>query len=206
MVDLTMSLSPARAGIRRVSRTVRGCCEFCDPGFHPPADERRGCQCPVNPQPSAGRSKPSNAPSWASSSRPASIMSRPTLFSRLTFSSNAPARTSAPAPMSSPIPTGAELCLRPDLTVPACRYHLTHASRPDAESRYCYFGPAFRFAADAAAPSEFAQAGLEWMRRPRSRSRRGRSSQAHARCLDSGRASRRQGHAWRSRAFPCAAR
>ncbi|MFO0990357.1 MAG: ATP phosphoribosyltransferase regulatory subunit [Hyphomicrobiales bacterium] len=60
-------------------------------------------------------------------------------------------------------PTGAELCLRPDITVPACRYHLTHAARPDAESRYCYFGPAFRFAADATAPSEFAQAGLEWM-------------------------------------------
>ena len=60
-------------------------------------------------------------------------------------------------------PTGAELCLRPDITVPACRYHLTHAARPDAESRYCYFGPAFRFAADATSPSEFAQAGLEWM-------------------------------------------
>ena len=60
-------------------------------------------------------------------------------------------------------PLGAELCLRPDLTVPACRYHLTHAKRADAESRYCYFGPAFRFAADATAPSEFAQAGLEWM-------------------------------------------
>jgi ATP phosphoribosyltransferase regulatory subunit len=24
-------------------------------------------------------------------------------------------------------PSGAELCLRPDLTVPACRYHLSHA-------------------------------------------------------------------------------
>ena len=24
-------------------------------------------------------------------------------------------------------PSGAEMCLRPDLTVPACRYHLSHA-------------------------------------------------------------------------------
>jgi len=60
-------------------------------------------------------------------------------------------------------PTGAELCLRPDITVPACRYHLTHAPNPISESRYCYCGPAFRFAADATVPSEFAQAGLEWM-------------------------------------------
>ena len=27
-------------------------------------------------------------------------------------------------------PSGAEMCLRPDLTVPACRYHLSHAERP----------------------------------------------------------------------------
>jgi hypothetical protein len=42
-------------------------------------------------------------------------------------------------------PAGTELCLRPDLTVPACRYHLSHASAPEAEQRYCYQGPAFRF-------------------------------------------------------------
>ncbi len=33
-------------------------------------------------------------------------------------------------------PSGAELCLRPDLTVPACRYHLSHAKKPEAETRY----------------------------------------------------------------------
>ncbi len=31
-------------------------------------------------------------------------------------------------------PAGAEMCLRPDLTVPACRYHLSHAANPAAES------------------------------------------------------------------------
>jgi ATP phosphoribosyltransferase regulatory subunit len=59
---------------------------------------------------------------------------------------------------------GAELCLRPDLTVPTCRLHL--ARHPDARGRagYCYNGPAFRFqptGADAAHPREFRQAGLE---------------------------------------------
>ena len=32
-------------------------------------------------------------------------------------------------------PAGTELCLRPDLTVPACRYHLSHATAPETESR-----------------------------------------------------------------------
>lgn len=62
-------------------------------------------------------------------------------------------------------PSGAELCLRPDLTVPACRYHLSHAPSPATESRYCYLGPAFRFqhgGAPAGAPPEFEQAGVEW--------------------------------------------
>jgi ATP phosphoribosyltransferase regulatory subunit len=62
-------------------------------------------------------------------------------------------------------PAGAELCLRPDLTVPACRYHLSHAKDLSAEARYCYSGPAFRFASQAQAslnPSEFDQAGIEW--------------------------------------------
>jgi ATP phosphoribosyltransferase regulatory subunit len=62
-------------------------------------------------------------------------------------------------------PAGAELCLRPDLTVPTCRYHLSHAARPDEEARYCYRGPAFRFQPDGGSPlfpSEFDQAGLEW--------------------------------------------
>ncbi|MFW6076990.1 MAG: ATP phosphoribosyltransferase regulatory subunit [Hyphomicrobiales bacterium] len=62
-------------------------------------------------------------------------------------------------------PAGTELCLRPDLTVPACRYHLSHASDPQAESRYCYQGPAFRFQPEGGSPlypSEFDQAGIEW--------------------------------------------
>ena len=59
-------------------------------------------------------------------------------------------------------PSGAEMCLRPDLTVPACRYHLSHAGAPDAEQRYCYCGPAFRFPDELLSPQEFTQAGLEW--------------------------------------------
>jgi ATP phosphoribosyltransferase regulatory subunit len=59
-------------------------------------------------------------------------------------------------------PAGNEMCLRPDLTVPACRYHLSHAAIPDAEARYCYLGPAFRFPDELLSPQEFMQAGLEW--------------------------------------------
>lgn len=59
-------------------------------------------------------------------------------------------------------PSGAEMCLRPDLTVPACRYHLSHAPDPSAQARYCYLGPAFRFPDELLSPQEFTQAGLEW--------------------------------------------
>ena len=59
-------------------------------------------------------------------------------------------------------PDGNELCLRPDLTVPACRYHLSHAKNPGAEARYCYLGQAFRFPDERLSPQEFTQAGLEW--------------------------------------------
>lgn len=59
-------------------------------------------------------------------------------------------------------PAGNELCLRPDLTVPACRYHLSHAANPAAEARYCYLGQAFRFPNERLSPQEFSQAGLEW--------------------------------------------
>ena len=61
-------------------------------------------------------------------------------------------------------PEGRELCLRPDLTVPACRIYLARHPHADAAARYCYNGPAFRFqphGADAAHPNEFRQAGLE---------------------------------------------
>lgn len=59
-------------------------------------------------------------------------------------------------------PSGAELCLRPDLTVPACRYHLSHAKKPESETRYCYLGTAFRFPDELLSPQEFNQAGIEW--------------------------------------------
>jgi ATP phosphoribosyltransferase regulatory subunit len=59
---------------------------------------------------------------------------------------------------------GAELCLRPDLTVPTCRLHLARHADPRTPARYCYSGAAFRFqpqGADAAHPREFHQAGIE---------------------------------------------
>ena len=59
-------------------------------------------------------------------------------------------------------PEGQELCLRPDLTVPACRFHLSHAAQPEKEARYSYLGPAFRFPDEKLSPQEFTQAGLEW--------------------------------------------
>ena len=59
-------------------------------------------------------------------------------------------------------PTGNELCLRPDLTVPACRYHLSATQNPESEARYCYLGPAFRFPDELLSPQEFNQAGIEW--------------------------------------------
>ena len=63
-------------------------------------------------------------------------------------------------------PSGNELCLRPDLTVPACRYHLSHAAKPEAEAKYCYLGQAFRFPNERLSPQEFSQAGLEWFAAP----------------------------------------
>jgi ATP phosphoribosyltransferase regulatory subunit len=61
-------------------------------------------------------------------------------------------------------PDGAELCLRPDLTVPTCRLHLERHRDPDTPARYCYSGPAFRYqpaGADRTHPREFHQAGIE---------------------------------------------
>jgi ATP phosphoribosyltransferase regulatory subunit len=62
-------------------------------------------------------------------------------------------------------PEGAELCLRPDLTVPTCRLHLARNGREGTPARYCYNGPAFRFQPggdDGAHPREFRQAGIEF--------------------------------------------
>ncbi len=61
-------------------------------------------------------------------------------------------------------PDGAELCLRPDLTVPTCRLHIARHVDPATPAKYCYNGSAFRFqpqGADAAHPREFRQAGVE---------------------------------------------
>ncbi len=63
-------------------------------------------------------------------------------------------------------PDGAELCLRPDLTVPTCRLHWRRCTQDGASTlaRYCYNGPAFRFQpadASAAHPREFRQLGIE---------------------------------------------
>ena len=52
--------------------------------------------------------------------------------------------------------SGAELCLRPEYTIPVCRDHLAAGG---TEAAYCYLGPVFRQRADA--PGEFLQAGLE---------------------------------------------
>src|SRR5262245_908075 len=47
-------------------------------------------------------------------------------------------------------PDGAELCLRPDLTVPTCQLHLERHPAGKVPARYCYAGTAFRYqAADA---------------------------------------------------------
>lgn len=54
--------------------------------------------------------------------------------------------------------TGAELCLRPEYTIPVCRSYLASpsAGRP---AYFSYCGPVFRFRPDG--PGEFIQAGLE---------------------------------------------
>ena len=61
-----------------------------------------------------------------------------------------------------------ELCLRPDLTVPTCRWHLSHADDPTREAKYCYAGPVFRYdgPGDPLHPQEYEQAGLEWFGAP----------------------------------------
>jgi ATP phosphoribosyltransferase regulatory subunit len=59
---------------------------------------------------------------------------------------------------------GEELCLRPDLTVPASRLYLERHPKADKPARYCYNGPAFRFqpkGPSLAHPREFRQAGIE---------------------------------------------
>ncbi len=62
-------------------------------------------------------------------------------------------------------PGGAMLCLRPDLTVPTCRYYLERGPGDGSEARYRYHGPAFRYqpaGEDGMHPREFEQAGIEY--------------------------------------------
>jgi len=61
-------------------------------------------------------------------------------------------------------PDGQELCLRPDLTIPASRIYLERNPAADTPARYAYNGPAFRYqpgGGDALRPREFRQAGIE---------------------------------------------
>lgn len=61
---------------------------------------------------------------------------------------------------------GEELCLRPDVTLPACRVYLERHPQGDVETRLCYNGPAFRYQpgdGDAMRPREFRQAGIEYI-------------------------------------------
>ena len=61
-------------------------------------------------------------------------------------------------------PEGAELCLRPDLTIPACRLYLQRHGHDGAPARLAYNGGVFRYqpaGASLARPREFRQAGIE---------------------------------------------
>ena len=66
-------------------------------------------------------------------------------------------------------PDGNELCLRPDLTVPACRYYLGLHPTADQPVRYAYHGPIFRYQPLGETPThprEFRQAGIELFNAP----------------------------------------
>jgi len=57
-------------------------------------------------------------------------------------------------------PSGDELCLRPELTIPVCRMHLS--GRGKFPARLAYHGPAFRFQpGEPDRPSQFLQTGVE---------------------------------------------
>ena len=60
-------------------------------------------------------------------------------------------------------PGGAELCLRPDLTIPVSRDYLASPLAGKAAG-FCYLGPVFRHRNDQ--PAEFMQAGIESFGRP----------------------------------------
>jgi ATP phosphoribosyltransferase regulatory subunit len=54
--------------------------------------------------------------------------------------------------------SGAELCMRPEMTIPVCRMHMNNGE-PSREGFYAYLGPVFRFRDNE--PGEFLQAGIE---------------------------------------------
>jgi ATP phosphoribosyltransferase regulatory subunit len=61
-------------------------------------------------------------------------------------------------------PDGAELCLRPDLTIPACQIYRARHGAAGTPARFAYNGVVFRYqstAEDMARPREFRQAGIE---------------------------------------------
>lgn len=59
-------------------------------------------------------------------------------------------------------PGGAELCLRPDLTIPTCRLYLARDPEAASEARLSYQGAAFRYQTRAPwARREFTQIGVE---------------------------------------------
>lgn len=61
-------------------------------------------------------------------------------------------------------PDGLELCLRPDLTVPACRIYLERDPGATTAQKFCYSGPVFRYQpqdAPKANARETRQAGFE---------------------------------------------
>ncbi len=59
--------------------------------------------------------------------------------------------------------SGAELCLRPDLTIPVAREYLASA-QAGRSAGFCYLGPVFRYSSDIC--NEFWQAGVESFGRP----------------------------------------
>lgn len=61
-------------------------------------------------------------------------------------------------------PDGAELCLRPDLTIPACRVYLQRHGETSAPARFAYDGVVFRYQPGGDSltrPREIRQAGIE---------------------------------------------
>lgn len=59
-------------------------------------------------------------------------------------------------------PYGKELCLRPDLTIPACLHYLGDVGNENRERRYAYEGLAFRCQKPGSEkPNEFSQSGIE---------------------------------------------